>query len=366
LILYSLMDVIQTTIIGGGLSGIYAAYLLSQRNKSFVILEARERVGGRILCPEHQGFFSDLGPSWYWPEIHPKMAHLIQVLGLEGYRHFEEGMGCFQSFVGSVRTVRGYVMEPLSWRLFGGMTALTKKLSEEIPENTIRLNHPVCRIEKTVEGALVSVGELEREPWAKFRTQKVILALPPRLAASTILFDPELSHNLTQEMLKIGTWMAGHAKFYALYEEPFWRQTGLSGQAFSERGPLSEIHDGSNNSQCPYGLTGFVGIPAVQRTQQDLVGEAILSQLATIYGKPASQPVAFFYKDWACERFTATQFDQPSMYEHPLYHPPAGQTSIWDGTIHFAGTETANQHGGYLEGALSAAERSVMNLLQVM
>jgi len=356
------MDLPQTTIIGGGLSGIYAASLLSRKNKSFVLLEARELVGGRILCPEHQGFFSDLGPSWYWPEIHPKMVRLIQDLGIEGYRHYEEGMGRFQSFMGDVRNVRGYVMEPLSWRLYGGMAALTKKLSEEIPEKAIRLNHPVCKIEKTVDGALVSVGELEREPWAQFRTQKVILALPPRLAAATILFDPDLTHHMTQEMLKIGTWMAGHAKFYALYEEPFWRQTGLSGQAFSERGPLCEIHDGSNNSQCPYGLTGFVGIPAVQRTHQQLVIEAILSQLATIYGKPASQPTAFFYKDWACERFTATQFDQRTMVEHPLYHPPAGQTSIWDGTIHFAGTETANQQGGYLEGALSTAERAVMNL----
>jgi len=49
------------------------------------------------------------------------------------------------------------------------------------------------------------------------------------------------------------------------------------------------------------------------------------------------------------------------MYQHPIYQPPAGQTSIWDSTIHFAGTETATQHGGYLEGALTAAERAIMN-----
>ena len=252
-------------------------------------------------------------------------------------------------------------MEPLSWRLSGGMTALITKLCEDIPENAIRLNHPVCNIEKKFAGVLVSVGELEKEPWTRFSANKVLLALPPRLAAATILFNPDLSHNLTQAMLKIGTWMAGHAKFCALYEEPFWRQTGLSGQAFSEHGPLGEIHDGSNNSQGPYGLTGFVGIPAAQRNHQQVLTEAILSQLAIIYGKQAAQPTTFFYQDWARERFTATQFDQPPMYEHPLYHPPAGQTSIWDGTIHFAGTETANQHGGYLEGALTAAERAVLN-----
>jgi monoamine oxidase len=125
---------------------------------------------------------------------------------------------------------------------------------------------------------------------------------------------------------------------------------------------LSEIHDGSNNGRNPYGLTGFVGIPAVQRTNQQRVCEAILSQLETIYGKPAVQPTAFFYKDWACERFTATQFDQRPMIQHPLYHPPADQTSFWDGTVHFAGTETGEHHGGYLEGALGAAERAVLNL----
>ncbi|MBW2604677.1 MAG: FAD-dependent oxidoreductase [Deltaproteobacteria bacterium] len=354
-------ETVDTLIIGGGLSGIYAAYLLSQKNKPFVLLEARDRAGGRILSPEHRGFFSDLGPSWYWPAINPKMTQLIQSLGLKGYRQFEEGMGRFQSPSGAVRTVSGYAMEPLSWRLSGGMMALITKLREDIPENAVRLNHPVCKIEKKVAGVLVSVGELEKEPWIRFTASKVILALPPRLAAATILFDPDLSHNLTQAMLKIGTWMAGQAKFCALYEEPFWRQAGLSGQAFSQSGPMGEIHDGSNNSRAPYGLTGFVGIPAVQRNHQQLLTEAILSQLEIIYGKPAAQPTTLFYQDWARERFTATQFDQPPMYEHPLYQPPAGRTSIWDGTIHFAGTETANQHGGYLEGALTAAERAVMN-----
>ena len=352
-------ETVDTLIIGGGLSGIYAAYLLAQKDESFVVLEARERLGGRILSPEHQNFFSDLGPSWYWPEIHPKMASLIQEQGLKGYRQFEKGLGRFQRPNGEVQTVSGYATEPLSWRLQGGMMALITKLCEEISENAIKLNHPVCNIEKNGADAYVSVGELEKEPWARFKAKKIILALPPRLAASTILFTPDLPDNLTQAMLKIGTWMAGHAKFTALYEEPFWRQAKLSGQAFSQRGPMGELHDASNNEQGPYGLTGFVGIPAAQRHNQQLLIDAILSQLELIYGKPAAQPTTLFYKDWAREQFTATKLDQPPMYEHPLYYPPAGQTSFWDGIIHFAGTETATKNGGYLEGALGAAERAV-------
>lgn len=352
-------ETVETIIIGGGLSGIYAAFLLSQRNESFVVLEARNRIGGRILSPEHSGLFSDLGPSWYWPDINPKMADLIERSGLVGYRQFEEGMGRFQFPDGTVRTVSGYPMEPSSWRLEGGMMSLITKLCEDIPENAIKVNHPVCRIEKKPSGVLVSVGELERDPWTRFHSGKIILALPPRLAAATILFEPDLSHDLTQAMLKIGTWMAGQAKFCALYEGPFWRKTGLSGEAFSQRGPMGEMHDGSGNGHGPYGLTGFVGTPAVQRHHQRNLEEAILAQLACLYGKPAAHPMTFFYHDWAREAYTATTYDQPPMYEHPLYHPPAGKTAIWDGRVRFAGTETSDQNGGYMEGALIAAERAV-------
>jgi monoamine oxidase len=45
--------------------------------------------------------------------------------------------------------------------------------------------------------------------------------------------------------------------------------------------------------------------------------------------------------------------------EEPEFLPPSGKTSFWDGSVHFAGTETADQLGGYLEGALSSAERAV-------
>jgi len=350
----------ETVIIGGGLSGIYAASLLHRKKIPFILLEARNRMGGRIASPEYRGGFADLGPSWYWPEIQPKMARLVDSLGLTGYRQFEEGLGRFQRYDGTVQTVRGYAMQPPSYRIYGGMNAIIERLCADIPADAILLNHPVCRIEKRADGVLVSIGELEREPWAQFFARRVILALPPRLAAASILFDPELSHGLTQAMLRIGTWMAGHAKFFAFYEEPLWRRSGFSGEAFSEYGPLNEIHDGSIGDAGPFGLTGFVGLPAVQRLQRPDMTESILAQLARIFGEQAGQPSAFFYRDWTNEPFTATVYDQPPMVEHPLYQPPAGRTAIWEGALLFCGTETTSHHGGYLEGALAAAERAAM------
>jgi monoamine oxidase len=348
---------VDTIIIGGGISGIYAASMLAAEKKSLFLLEARSRVGGRILCPEHEGYFVDLGPSWYWPMINPKVKALIQTLGLEGYPQFETGLGRFQTKDGHVETIDGYPMDPPGWRVNGGMISLVKGLCARLPKDVIRLNHPVCEIERLDDGVLVTVGRLDGEPECRLKASRIILALPPRLAARSILFTPDLSYELTQAMLKASTWMAGHAKFFALYDRANWRKIGLSGQGFSLCGPLGEIHDGSGES--PYGLTGFVGIPALRRKDRETLVPLILDQLTRFYGQEAGEPVFVYYKDWAREEFTATEYDKRSAHNHPEFLPPSGKTSFWDGSVFFAGTETADQLGGYLEGALSSAERAV-------
>lgn len=354
---------VDTIIIGGGLSGIYAAFLLAAKTKSLVLLEARSRVGGRILSPEHQGFFADLGPSWYWPMVNPKVKSLIQTLSLKGYPQFETGLCRFQARDGHAETIAGYPMEPPGWRLTGGMISLVKELCARIPKDVIRLNHPVCEIERLDNGVRVTVGRHDQEPKCILKASRIILALPPRLAAGSILFTPDLSHNLTQAMLKVSTWMAGQAKFFALYDKADWRKIGLSGQGFSYCGPMGEIHDGSSEANRPYGLTGFVGIPALRRKNRESMIQAILTQLTLLYGQEAGQPISIYYQDWAREKFTATEYDQRAVHNHPEYQPPSGKKSIWDGTFHFAGTETADHWGGYLEGALSSAERAVLKAI---
>ena len=354
---------VDTIIIGGGLSGIYAAFLMAEKEKSLVLLEARSRVGGRILSLEHQGFFADMGPSWYWPMTNPKITMLIQTLGLKGYPQFETGLGRFQARDGHAETIEGYPMEPAGWRLAGGMISLVKELRSRIPKNVIRPNHPVCEIERRGNGVQVNVGRLDQEPKCRLKASKIILAVPPRLAARSILFTPDLPYDLTQAMLKSSTWMAGQAKFFALYDKADWRKIGLSGQGFSLYGPLGEIHDGSNEANRPYGLTGFVGIPALRRKNREGIIQDILTQLPLLYGKEAGQPVRIYYQDWAKEEFTATEYDQRSIHSHPEFHPPSGKTSIWDGALHFAGSETADHLGGYLEGALSSAERAVLTAI---
>ncbi len=69
-------------IIGGGLAGLCAARLLHAAGVDFQLLEARERLGGRILSVDATGLASDdgfdLGPSWFWPEMQPALGGYVR------------------------------------------------------------------------------------------------------------------------------------------------------------------------------------------------------------------------------------------------------------------------------------------------
>src|SRR5215217_1120231 len=57
------LAVFDVAIIGGGIAGLAAAYELSQRGVSFVVLERAPRIGGVVLSEEVDGFTIDSGPD---------------------------------------------------------------------------------------------------------------------------------------------------------------------------------------------------------------------------------------------------------------------------------------------------------------
>ena len=192
---------------------------------------------------------------------------------------------------------------------------------------------------------------------------RIVLALPPRVAAG-LEFDPYLTQRQINAMQEIPTWMAGHAKFFAVYEDPFWRRAGLSGDAFSRHGPLAEIHDASAQAGTPAALFGFLGVSAsVRESNRDAIIDAALEQLVRIFGAPARNPVKTYLQDWAQDPFTATVQDQTPPMHHPDYGMPSALASIWDGKLQMCSTEVAPEMGGFLEGALAVAEKTAEVLL---
>ena len=352
----------DAVIVGGGLSGLRTATVLAAGGLDIVILEAAVRLGGRILSIDagSSGLTCrfDMGPAWFWPEMQPRMRRLVADLGLAAYEQQATGETLLErSALHSPQRVPTMKQEPTSFRIIGGMAAMVETLSARLAPDQIQRDRRVTRLE--IDSDVVIVHALSSDGLdSAFRSRRVIIAMPPRLAAETIIFSPGLPSQLERAMQHTPTWMAGQAKYVAVYREPFWRDAGLSGAARSAVGPLVEIHDAS----IPEGLAalfGFVGLAAAQRQTAGQAWEtAALAQLVRLFGVAAGSPLAVHVKDWAQARLTATMHDWPPLAAHPQYATLPNAGSVWRDRLIWAGTETTPAQGGYLEGALEAAERA--------
>lgn len=354
----------ELLIVGGGLSGLALTRQLEQQGRDYLLVEARDRWGGRILSQHVAGKSGeavfDLGPAWFWPG-QPRIADLINEFKLGAFYQYAEGDLMYEDVSGAPQRGRGFSSMEGAYRLAGGLGALITCLRDSLPVEKLRLGHKVVRVQRNEKIETIIVGSDGEEQ--SIVSEKIVLALPPRLAADTITFKPALSDKQYKAMQDTPTWMAGHAKVIAVYDTPFWRQDGLSGDAMSRRGPMVEIHDASPASGGPYALFGFMGtsVTARQGREADILKDA-KDQLIRLFGKNAAHPISLHLQDWAFEKETATSRDHQSPTSHPDYGLPAVLKDLWGGHLLLGSTEVAPLFGGYLEGALEASEVVAANL----
>lgn len=359
-------------IVGAGLSGLHAAALLQAKGITCRVLEARSRIGGRVLSLEVKdspeiGRF-DMGPTWFWPNHEPAITKLVKELGLSTIEQHTAGAMLFeQSQTGQVqRHVLPEGAVERSMRLEGGIQALINALASSLPPGTVELNTRVNAIQLDQSGGVKIEAEQADRKMTSIQGAAVILALPPRILAKRITFSPALPDGMIASLKEKPTWMAGQAKVVAIYDRPFWREAGLSGQVTSWAGPLQEIHDAS--PETGYGaLFGFFGIPAKMRQElgEEHTLRLVTDQLTRLFGLQAGEPIALLYKDWASDPETAVEEDAQPLTSFPEYGLPAGKSS-WEKRVIFAGTETASGHSGHLEGALQAAERAASEAMNIL
>jgi monoamine oxidase len=343
----------DVVIVGGGLSGLSLADRLQRRGVDFQLLEGRDRLGGRILTRTIGSGAFDLGPAWFWPG-QPHMAALVDRLGLEPFEQYALGDTVSEDEAGGVRRGAGFAPMRGSLRVSGGLRRVIEGLAAGVPAANVRLAAQVRAVTR-MTGRIGVTATTAAGPMA-IEAQRVVFAAPPRIVEKLVRFDPLLPPTSSQALRAIPTWMAGQAKVLAVYDQPHWRHAGFSGHAFSWGGPLIEVHDASPRRGGPYALFGFVGASADVRLRhrRELL-ELSRRQLGRLFGEAMLSPRELVLEDWSQQAYTATPLDHVQSGAHPAYGRPASLEGLWDGRLHFAGTEMAPSAGGLLEGALEAS-----------
>ncbi len=336
---------IDVAVVGAGVAGLAAALAAVADGLAVVVVEARDRVGGRLLsAPVAGGGSVDLGATWFWPGER-RVAALVDELGVRTHDQYLDGDAMFETTDGATR-IAGNPIDVPSHRFTDGADALPLAIANTLPTGTVRLDAEVTTVDLTHDVAVVATGD------TNVRARAVVVAIPPALALERIEFAPTLPESFTSVARSTPVWMGAITKVVAVYDRPFWRDVGLSGSAVSHVGPMREVHDMSGPNGRPAALFGFV--PSGEIPDRFTV----VRQFAALFGDDAANPVDVHIRPWCDEPFTSpTAVERLTAYQ--MFGHPALRTPMFDGRLAFASTETGAASPGHIEGALEAAERAL-------
>lgn len=368
--------VFDVAIVGAGVCGLALARALHARGMDVQVVEARARLGGRVLTERcaATGQMVDLGANWFWSETEPRIAALLSTLGLTSHAQHDPGDALWLTDPNRAaeRRMQPGGVHAGARRIEGGAEKLVHGLAAALPPGCVRLGAAVKVLRD--RGAFIELLATAGHP---LRARQVVLAVPPRLVREQLRFEPQLPATVWDALEAVPTWMAAQAKAVSTFAQPFWRTAGQSGNAFVRHAQavLGEVFDASESDaasdsgedQASTGkaaaLGGFVALDAAQRDNfRRGLPLLIDSQLAQLFG-PQAQNGNLLFQDWAEEPWTCAAADRAGPPAPPQADPLLRQP-LWTGRIFLGGSETAAHGAGHMEGALESADRIAHALLR--
>ncbi|MEO1165412.1 MAG: NAD(P)/FAD-dependent oxidoreductase [Chloroflexota bacterium] len=355
-------------IVGAGLSGVVTAKALQDAGKHIAILEARERIGGRIytasVCGDDVPI--DLGPAWFW-EHHTHIQAMLKHYDIPHFEQYEDGLGIYH--VRDTIPPERFVVPRSSsatYRIVGGVKSIIDALSNDIDMNNLYLGHAVKAITQTDDRLKVTVND--GEIGGIWSAKHVVMTLPPHLAATKIDYQPTLPQAVQSAMIHTPTWMGRAMKVGLVYKSPFWREQGLSGFGVSHAGPVQQFHDASPDDSAHGALFGWMGNHSWGRDlTSDEREKAVIAQATQMFGDDAAHPLGYTEMNWetSLQTFNLEADFIPVVNDHPRYGAEALQTPQMNGRLWWSGTEVSPVEGGYLDGAIYIGQAIAERILAI-
>jgi len=240
-------------------------------------------------------------------------------------------------------------------RITGGMQTLAERMAEPF-SSSIHFNSPVKRVVQSDDHVTIEGDHFSH------RAKYVVMAIPPALL-STIDFIPSLPLQKTQLIQRLSMGIVG--KVLGVYEKPFWRDKGFSGQVVSdEHAPFQTLFDASPGD-ASYGVLLAFCIASRARDffskDEPARKKIALETFSKYFGDGAATPIEYIDHCWADEAWSKGCY--AAYYPTGAWTNFQGALSKQSGRIHWAGTETSEVWYGYIEGAVRAGERAAREIL---